>query len=299
MSPRRQEELSDLERGKLVRHKYEHVMDGVVKGRAARIDVYLGSRWARRRPLIVFHHIKKTAGTAMRLVIFANHPRARPVAMLLPRGADRPAWWRDFYDSATHRDRLVCVAGHDASYLLALVEDRAVHAATLLRNPVDRVLSRWYFLVGHRAASSRGVSWSLDKLYLDLDAGAGATSTRAAGFCNGQARTILAPHYGTAELPLLADDPSCDLWRKRLFTLVDDRYVLGVQERLSDAVDRFGDRFGWRYRHLVPIRVNKSRPPREELPARTEEMIRRYNWLDDELHRYALRQYESTQRKAS
>ena len=57
----------------------------------------------------------------------------------------------------------------EAGKLLAVVRDRPVLALTVLRHPVDRVHSRYHFLVGHKVSENRRVGWSLDKLYQDLE----------------------------------------------------------------------------------------------------------------------------------
>src|SRR4051794_19098756 len=99
---------------KELRRDYGRAMADKVKGRAVQIDAYVADEPVGQRPLVVFHHIKKTAGTAMRLVIHGNHRENTHVVGFLRRRADRMAWWEEFY--ADKADRVLCVAGHDAAF---------------------------------------------------------------------------------------------------------------------------------------------------------------------------------------
>jgi hypothetical protein len=257
--------------------------------RAVAIDAYVGEEPS-DRPLVVFHHIKKTAGTALRLAMFENYADAEHRVASMPRRGGRHAWWAELYEST--QGRLLAVAGHEAAFLLAVVGDRPVSAGTILRDPVDRVLSRYHFLAHHKQSANMRMGWSLEKLYVDLDGGASAASTRAQEFCNGQSRSLLEPHYDVAELPLLAEHPDGDLWRTRLFEDVLPRYLLGAQERFAESVDLFADRFGWASRRVERVRVNQARPRREELSGKLHRLIQRYNWLDQELHGHAIAAFE-------
>src|SRR5205814_7913318 len=94
---------------------------------AADIDVYLGPPGD--EPLVVFHHIQKTAGTALRLLLHANATAAglEHVVRFIPRDADRLAWWRELYGSSWPEGRQpAAIAGHHAAYLLEAVRDRPV-----------------------------------------------------------------------------------------------------------------------------------------------------------------------------
>src|SRR5205085_10979716 len=65
------------------------------KGLAA-IDAYLGDSSARDQPLVVFHHVKKTAGTALRLIAYGNYGKHGYTIAPLRKRTQSHAWWRDF-----------------------------------------------------------------------------------------------------------------------------------------------------------------------------------------------------------
>ena len=66
-------------------------------------------------------------------------------------------WWSSL--DRDRRDRLILATSHSANYLLDLIE-RPSRAFTILREPVDRVLSRYYFF-------SKRPPWTLRELYAD------------------------------------------------------------------------------------------------------------------------------------
>ncbi len=105
-----------------------------------------------KAPLLVFAHIRKTAGTSLRRVIAGNysHARYRHLYVSVPKTDEHAPlhdWYRELYHerlTQKERARLVCIASHSANYLLPAL-DRPFRVITMLRDPVDRVLSRYYF----------------------------------------------------------------------------------------------------------------------------------------------------------
>jgi hypothetical protein len=262
------------------------------------------------RPLdrpILFHHIQKTAGTALRKFIRSALPPSQRLVRQVENLSAQPreallAWHRDWYESLTERqrDELCCAMAHSANYLLPAM-DRPVLAITLVRDPVDRVVSQYY-----RRKSRRGNPLVPDPLSPPPSARKAKTWTLADAFeyfsgrsprdvghhgwvrsFNGQSRSLLAPHYDVGDLILSnGPPPDADLWRERLFTLMDETYTVGVQERFEEFVGRLAAMFGcepW----LPRAKVNRSRPAVSELPDTLRETILAHNWLDTELHAYA------------
>jgi hypothetical protein len=118
--------------------------------------------------VIVFVHIPKTAGTALRRFVRANLAAGRDVVQNVRSEARTPgekiAWFREWYRSLDEdrRDRLSCVMSHEAGYLLPAL-DREVDALTLVREPVDRTLS-YYFFKQRQFEQREQPEWSLDSL---------------------------------------------------------------------------------------------------------------------------------------
>jgi Sulfotransferase family len=262
----------------------------------------------RLRRLIVFHHIQKTAGTAMRSVIRANlRPYERSVGKvksLKDQSSEALlAWHREYYESLPpeRRNQMLAVMSHCANYMLPVIDDRAVLAITLLRDPVDRIVSQYYRRAHNQGKPLEAAGVELPDFYKrrndatigDIYASLGGRSPadsplafRYSRFFNGQSRSLLDPHYDTRDLLYSQGPPEdADVWRERLFTLVSDRYRVGLQERFDEFVASLGKQLGWKVlRPTVRGKVTSNRPRLHEIDPGTVASMRAYNWLDDELH---------------
>ena len=233
-------------------------------------------------PVLVFQHIQKTSGTAIRQIMHRNYKR-EGVEMLIrdaPRQATDQtllrAWYEDLHASLSRDQRagLMAVACHSANHLLPLL-DRPTRSFTMLREPVDRVLSRFFFV---RPEQRPG---TLHDLYRALD-----ERERRFHFVNAQSKSLLAPHWDVAALPSDPGDPGAGSWRERLFAVVDEHYTVGLQARFVESVQLFARTLGWSDVFAPRVRVNRTRPRELEDPA-LRRTILDHNWLDIELYRRA------------
>jgi Sulfotransferase family len=260
-----------------------------IKGRSGATESFFRTDSSCPQPVLVVHHIQKTAGTSLRRVIRANLPPAQvdvvPHLRLVARTpAELLAWYRDWYESLDddRRDRLSCVMSHWAGFLLPAL-DRPAEALTLVREPVDRTLS-YYFFKQRRRGPDRPLP-PLEQLY-ELGAAGGLGRTRNElwdQLCNWQSRALLSIFHDTSTLEHTAG-PSvdADLWRGRLRDLVDSVFIVGVQDRFEEYVEALSRRYGWQA--FVPrSKVNPHRPAPEP-SAEPRELILAYNWLDSELY---------------
>jgi hypothetical protein len=165
-----------------------------------------------------------------------------------------------------------------------------------VREPVDRVVSRWYFRnrPGKRpppySPETEVLGMPLEEIYAFAGAPADASPHHRAAthFFNYQARSLLAPFCDTFELPLTPGPPEdADLWRQRLFAVVDEHYTVGVTEQMGRSLRLFSELFGWEFAREPHDKRNPHRPPVAELAPDLRETIAACNWLDAELHRRA------------
>jgi hypothetical protein len=259
-----------------------------VKGRSGAVEAFFRTD-GESAPLLVVYHVQKTAGTSLRHVVRANLPPAETemVSYLHKSARTAPellAWHEQWYRSldADRRGRLCCVMSHWAGYLLPVL-DRPVDALVLVREPVDRTLS-YYWFKQRRRGPSRPLE-PLDRLY-ELRGNRSDGERRPAlwdQLCNWQSRALLSVFHDTSGLAHSAGPSAdADLWRERLRDLVERVYLVGVQDRFAEYLDVLGQRYGWEV--FEPrSKVNPVRPG-EEVPAGLRETIVAYNWLDVELY---------------
>lgn len=240
-----------------------------MKGKSSTAEAFLRTDTDRHgAPILVYHHVPKTAGTALRRLIRMNLPPCERVARRSPRGASpRPAlldWYRDWYGSfsAGERDRLYCVMSHSAGYVLPALDRPAVHIL-LAREPVDRVLSHFHFTKQRRRRTNEDFKdESLEGIYTQFsgqlppdrpDELHGSNQ-----YFNGQSRTMLRVWYDVSTMPF-SEGPGSDAdeWRERLFAIVDPALCAGVQDRFPEFTEVLARTLGWRA--FVPrAKVNKE-----------------------------------------
>jgi hypothetical protein len=283
----------------------------------------------RDTPLVIVHHIRKTAGTTLRAVMsenFADAVRLHIPGLGYKKGVDtsrdvlldanRRLWE---LLSVTERRALRCVASHEANFIQPFA-DRPTLVVSLVRQPVDRVISRYYFAnrsssqdkMAKRKANAeggrgRGLSRVLRQRSLEDVFRLGgkkpaeiSNDLRWLSLFNGQARSLLEPYHDTTALaPTAGPSPDADLWRERLFTLMGSDHLVGVSERFDEFVGLLCDRLGWQPVPVSRMKVNASRPARESLPTGLVDLIAEYNWLDGELYDRQLSAQMSAARKIS
>lgn len=259
------------------------------------------------QPLLIQHHISKTAGTSLRQVTRANFgpEEIADIEKLFGLERIREDWrwenairaYRHEYESLApeRRARIRCLVGHTAPLLLSVVDDRPVRAFTMLRDPVERVISLWrhaQWLVDQglptvwrplvEAMRERG--FDLKAAYRELGDAPDAASVANGAFqalFNEQSRQILLGVLDPRQIPFSRDAEDLEPYRVRASELLKSGYVVGAQERFSQSVRLFADSFGWR-RAFVPRLNVRSGPPVDD---ETRSLIRAYNRLDLDLHR--------------
>ena len=258
-------------------------------GQSRARELFFRTDGAEPGPVIVVHHIEKTAGTSLREVVRANLPpvEAEIAPDLRPLRYDPDEalrWYRDWYRSLAEerRRRLCCAMSHTAGYLLPAL-DRPFDALVLVRRPVDRVLS-FYSHKWRNHARKLGPEAPfnlLEKAYQTL--GRGRAPRAWQQFFNWQSRSLLSIFHDVSDLPISAGPPpDADVWRERLHPLVDEVFVVGVQDRFDEYVRLLSRRYGWRA--FVPRNKVNPRPAAAEVAPEMIETIRAYNWLDAELY---------------
>lgn len=244
--------------------------------------------------LLYFHHVPKTAGTSLVDVLRANYGAGLLELYDGPQLRDATAVQGDARRLALGiQPGLRCIASHSCEIVVPLLPP-AFRAFSVLRNPIERVISLFYYArsiaesdPNHGGAAGRHLvetGWSLDDLYDQLGGGhekASATHQIFWDFFNGQARHLLRPYEPVQRIPFGIGLPE----RLRDFMtafrgLLEQRYCVGLQEEFETSVRVFAARYGWSQLVFTRKRRTEQRPRAREVAKSTREKILAHNRLD-------------------
>jgi len=230
--------------------------------------------WFRSGPrprALLFEHVPKCGGTAIRKYL-ERHYRPRQIYGVYDRRPGEREAFRSMPESQRHAYELVI--GHGVHELLDWCRPDTL-AATILRRPVERIVSHYYYVRErpehylHEAVVGR-----------NLSLGEYAASNLSIELRNNMICRFLGVGPEEAERdPQRSVDTACEILRSRY-------RVVGVVERLSPAMHAIREAVGLR-RVWSGERTNRtrSRPPIEDVSAEDRRMIEAHNALDIELYR--------------
>lgn len=238
-------------------------------------------------PLPVFLHISKCAGHTVRSLLHGNYA-GRPSIDNIIRGAlsvngqaKVPASGDEdvallVAEIRARQDDLAFVAT-TLSYGVHHFLDRPVSYFTLLRDPVERCVSYWYF--AHRVRATHP-AWSLFEAH-GFDLERILASVDGIHLCNQQTRAV----SGTCRIDVGPEE--LQLAKERI---ENDFAFVGTVERFEDSVRELAEIFGWRHLFSPALHVG-DKSDAGLLPPRAREIFTRANLVDLELYRWFVEEY--------
>jgi hypothetical protein len=243
--------------------------------KSALSDLRAGPRSQRGAPAprLIFLHLPKTAGSTLRRIIEKYYGRRTVFTIGEPTAADID---RLMSLPRNELDKIRAIVGHLPFGLHALLPWPSAYV-TLLREPVDRIVSHYYYAA--RTPDS--------PLFPQVDA-TGRSLRRyveeapaSAWFNNGQTRLLgSADPYQAA----VADRATLERAKARLA----DFAVVGLAERFDESLARIASHFCWpSVRTYQREKVSGDRVPLSAIPAADRDLIAARNALDAELYAFA------------
>lgn len=231
-----------------------------------------------QRP-VVFVHIPKAAGSTLNQVMLRVYKPHEVVFLYEPRIAQSIEMFDRLPPAA--KGRLRMVVGH-VGFGLHERLGRPCTYATVLRDPVDRVISYYYFVLRtprhflHEPAKNLG---------LEGFAGSDVSSKLA----NGQTK-YLSELDGRDATRLTLERAKGNL--EQYFA------VAGLVERFDETLVLLRRAAGWRMPYYDKANVTPDRPPKSDISESTLATIRAHNKLDLELYDWAAQRFDEAGKAA-
>jgi hypothetical protein len=219
--------------------------------------------------LIIFLHLPKTAGSTLARIIQGQYAASGIISlydsMLGEELASLP--W-------TKLENLRVVMGHLYFGVHNFLPGPSTYI-TMLRDPVDRVISHYYFV---RQDPSHYLYDSAHKMSMQEY----IVSCNRQEPNNDQTR-LLAGKRETSSFGTCTDE-MLDIAKKNL---TEHFTVVGITEEFDRSLILMKRNLGWRSPFYINQNVSRHRPRKEDISLETLRVVQAYNELDIELYRFA------------
>jgi hypothetical protein len=217
---------------------------------------------------VIFLHLPKAAGSTLNRLIEWEYP-------LFEMYSIDPVFfkwsWAHLQRLSKERlRRMRMFKGHMLFGLHAILPQPATYI-TVLRDPVDRVISAFYFM---RTYKLHPLYWKLKSENWSLE-----DFVRRVPRDNVQCKIIARAEYGkpcTAEI--------CERAKENLLQYFS---VVGLFERFEESLALMKLRFGWKLQRYSSFNVTRARPRKADIPRSTLDLIEEKNFFDISLYNCA------------
>jgi Sulfotransferase family len=251
-----------------------------------------------RDQALLFLHIPKAAGSTLRTVIERQFP---PEVTFNVIGPDSRKTVKEFIElPEAQREKIRLVKGHMPYGLHKYLSVPATYI-TMLRDPVDRIISYYYFVLNshrhylHNEVTSRkmslpefvrsGLSTELTDDQTRLISGVERVNTR---HLDAEERRTLRPGGEPVTSEIL------EVAKKNLR---DHFSAVGLFSRFDESLLLFKRRLGWKNIYYVRQNVSRNRPAKQQVPGEVRDLIARQNEKDMELYEHAQAVFEESIRE--
>lgn len=233
------------------------------------------------QPTLIFVHIPKTAGGTLNSIIPRYYPKER---IYLHQAGDAA---REEFNSlsSSNKNELRAIHGH-LYFGIHKELERPYFYVTFLRDPIDRLISAYYFIRErpHHPKYKDAMTLTLQEYYQQ---GLGGKEQE-----NGQTR-ILSGQYDTEGR---CTPSMLDIAKQNLQEHVN---LVGLTERFDESLLMISAALNWQFPFYYQHNVATSRPEKSDIPAEMLTFLQQYNEYDMELYRYGCELFEQQLKQQS
>ncbi len=237
--------------------------------------------------ILIFQHLPKTGGSTLLSILEREYPGDALFAVGIEHVTVPERAWEGLAPEARRRVR--CIAGH-MWFGLHRHLGRPAAYMTMLRHPVDRIVSHYYHVARspghylHEAVTSRRMTledYASSDLSLEL--------------ANDQTRELAGAHGDDA-------GAACGSVTRRILELakqnIRDHFVaVGLTERFDESLALFQRCLGWTNVSYEMRNVGANRPGLDEIPREALGAIEAHNEVDLDLYEFAKKHFEEMLRE--
>ena len=225
---------------------------------------------------MIFLHIPKAAGATLNVILRRHFAEEETCRIDGRNVADSIERFKRLPQAELERIRLL--AGHQGYGLHAYLGASPTYV-TLLRDPIDRAVSHYYYA---RSAPGHYLHDEIVSKGIDLE----DYPKLAAEVRNGQTRMLAGSDGVESEA---CGREELELAKRRL---LESFSVFGVTERFDSFLVLLRSRLGLRRLHYSRANVTPGRPRRADVPRSAAEALERSNEFDTELYQFALARFK-------
>jgi hypothetical protein len=223
---------------------------------------------------VIFLHVPKSAGTTLNRLIEWEYPISQMYSVDPVLFEWSAAHLRKLPKQRLARTRMF--KGHMLFGLHEVLPQPATYI-TVLRDPVERVLSAYYYM---RTYKLHPFYWKLRKQKWSLEDYVERTRRD-----NVQCKIIAGADYHGPSTEKIFETAKEHM--NRYFS------VVGLSERFEESLALMKLRFGWRLNSYSAFNVTRSRPKKGDLSQSTLDLIVQRNSFDMELYRLGVQRFEA------
>ncbi len=227
----------------------------------------------------VFLHIGKTAGTSLRQALIRHFPKDS-VCPLVFHGQIAAL-------SDEEKSRYQLFSAHIGFDMARSLCGDEPHIFTMLRDPVDRVLSLYYYwreVDGERGGPVLAKELPLDEFLESRKASV------VVDVHNTQTWQLAFSHVGPSRRSI-GKQFSEDAIYERALSNLQVLDVIGVQENMEHFRRSLNNTYGWQLPEFPRLNRTGGKQPRQQLPMATRRRIQELTAMDQELYSHVLKHH--------